>query len=163
MLSLTDDRILRLKKYPWQLETNLYKLGSNTNDLNSLVCWDLRTSRTTWSVGSVGGRVAPAIPSTLKSGFIQRGVMNIREGWRSCVPPEGSGGVRFMCVSDTHTIREPITRWHVYWSSYYMLCVWVSHIYYKSFNLCVNVGLALLLYVCVAHTHELKSFRRASY
>jgi len=35
-----------------------------------------------------------------------------------------------------------------------MLCVWASHTYYKSFNPRVNTGLALLLYVCVAHTHE---------
>jgi len=28
-------------------------------------------------------------------------------------------------------IRRPITRWHVYWFSYNMLCLWASHIYYK--------------------------------
>ena len=41
-----------------------------------------------------------------------------------------SGSVH-VCEPHTHTIRGPITRWHVDWSSYNMLCVWASHTYYK--------------------------------
>ena len=36
-----------------------------------------------------------------------------------------------------------------------MLYLWASLTYYKSFNPRVNTGLVLLLYVRVAHTHEL--------
>ena len=65
-----------------------------------------------------------------------------------------AGGSVHVCEPHTHTIRGPITCWHVYWSSYNMVCVWASHTYYKNFNSRVNAGLAILLYVCVAHTHE---------
>ena len=69
-----------------------------------------------------------------------------------------------VCEPHTHTIREPITHWHVYWFSYNMLCVSLTHIIrdYKSFNLRVNAGLTFLLYVCIAHIHEPNQRERMS-
>ena len=50
----------------------------------------------------------------------------------------------------TNTIRGPISCWHVDWTSYNMLCVWVN---YKRSNPCVNARLILLLFLCVWLTH----------
>ena len=62
-----------------------------------------------------------------------------------------------MCEPHTHTIIGLISRWHMNCTSYisHNMCVRSTHItYYKRVNTRANAELALLLSVCMTHTHE---------
>ena len=66
-------------------------------------------------------------------------------------------GSVYLCEPHTHTIRGIILRDTCIGSLIICyVCEPHTHIIrdYKSFTLCVNARLVLLLYVCVTHTHE---------